>query len=104
MVALLPRGDYKEFLELAKVFLGGSIDRKKGYTYIIQVPGADHHAHWMPKSIYTLKLRSPPATASVFAVRHPLADSKEGKIQSAVLHLNQSLLKCLNNNLSMIYQ
>ena len=32
MVALLPRGDYKEFLELAKVFLGGSIDRKKGYT------------------------------------------------------------------------
>ena len=35
MVALLPRGDYKEFLELAKVFLCGSIDRKKGYTYTI---------------------------------------------------------------------
>ena len=57
MVALLPRGDYKEFLELAKVFLGGSISRKKGYTYIISVPGADHHARWMSKSIYTLKLR-----------------------------------------------
>ena len=57
MVVLLPRGDYKEFLELAKVFLGGSIDRKKGYTYTIQVPGADHHARWMSKSIYTLKLR-----------------------------------------------
>ena len=25
----IPRGDYKEFLELAKIFLGGSIDRKK---------------------------------------------------------------------------
>ena len=57
MVALLPRGDYKEFLELAKFILGGSIDRKKGYIYTIQVPGADHHARWMSKSIYTLKLR-----------------------------------------------
>ena len=29
MADLLPRGDYKEFLELAKVFLGGSVGRKK---------------------------------------------------------------------------
>ena len=29
----LPRGDYKEFLELSKIFLGGSIEQKKGYTY-----------------------------------------------------------------------
>ena len=48
----LARGDYKEYLELAKIILGGSIDRKKGYTYHIQRPGADHHARWMSKAIY----------------------------------------------------
>ena len=53
---LLPRCDYKEYLELALLFLGGSIDRKKGYIYQIQRPGADHHARWMSKAIYILKL------------------------------------------------
>ena len=43
----LPRGDYKELLELSKVILGGTIERKKGYVYKIQRPGADHHARWM---------------------------------------------------------
>ena len=33
----IPRGDYKEFFELAKIFLGGRIYRKKGYTYQRQV-------------------------------------------------------------------
>ena len=32
----LPRCDYKEFLELAKVILGSSIARKKGYIFTIQ--------------------------------------------------------------------
>ena len=40
----LPRCDYKEMLELAKLFLGGSISRKKSYTYQLSRPGADHHA------------------------------------------------------------
>ena len=53
---LLPRCDYKEFLELAKLYLGGSIERKKGWTYNISRPGADHHARWMSKAIYLLKL------------------------------------------------
>ena len=53
---MLPRCDYKEFLELAKLFLGGRIERKKGHSYQIQQPGADHHARWMSKAIYTLKL------------------------------------------------
>ena len=53
---LLLRCDYKEYLELALLFLGGSIDRKKGYTYQIQRPGADHHARWMSKAIYILML------------------------------------------------
>ena len=53
---LLPRCDYKEYLELAKLFLGGSITREKGYVYSIQRPGADHHARWMSKAIYILKM------------------------------------------------
>ena len=52
----LPRGDYKELLELVKLILGGDIERKKGYSYTIQRPGADHHARWMAKGIYVLKM------------------------------------------------
>ena len=52
----LPRGDYKEFLELAKIFLGGDVDRKKGYIFQLSRPGADHHARWTSKCIYFLKL------------------------------------------------
>ena len=40
-VKSLPRGDYKEYLELAKIILGGSIERKKEYTYDIQQPGVE---------------------------------------------------------------
>ena len=52
----IPRGDYQEYLELTKLILGGSIDRKNGYVYQIQRPGADHHARWMSKAIYILKM------------------------------------------------
>ena len=52
----LPRCDYKEMLEVSKVILGGTIERKKGYTYKLQRPGADHHARWMAKAIYILKM------------------------------------------------
>ena len=51
-----PRGDYKEFLELAKLILGETVERKKGYVFQIQRPGADHHARWMAKSIYIMKM------------------------------------------------
>ena len=54
--AEIPRVNYKEFLELVKIFLGGSIDRKNGYTFQLSRPGADHHARWMSKCIYFLKL------------------------------------------------
>jgi hypothetical protein len=52
----LPRCDYKEFLELAKLILGETTTRKKGYSYHLQRPGADHHARWMSKCIYTMKM------------------------------------------------
>ena len=45
-----------EFLEFAQLILGGTIQCKKGYTYVIQQPWADIHARWMSKAIYTLKL------------------------------------------------
>nr|XP_012144553.1 PREDICTED: LOW QUALITY PROTEIN: uncharacterized protein LOC105662954 [Megachile rotundata] len=46
-----PRDDYKEFLELIIIFLGGSLPR--GNTF--HVPGAFHHARWMAKLTYTFK-------------------------------------------------
>ena len=46
----------KEFLEFSKLILDGNIQRKRGYEYNIQRPGEYHHARWMSKAIYTLKV------------------------------------------------
>ena len=32
------------------------MERKKNWTYHLSRPGADHHARWMSKAIYILKL------------------------------------------------
>lgn len=45
-----PRDDYKEFLELVVVSLGGHVKNFK-----FRLPGADHHARWMSKGIYYMK-------------------------------------------------
>ena len=47
-----PRADYQELLRLTVISLGGSIP---GFQF--QLPGADHHARWMSKCLYILKLR-----------------------------------------------
>ena len=47
-----PRDDYREFLELSIIFLGGSPAR--GVCF--QVPGAMHRARWMAKVIYAIKI------------------------------------------------
>ena len=47
-----PRCDYKEFLELVVVSLGGKVE---GFT--LKLPGPDHHARWMSKCIYYLKIQ-----------------------------------------------
>ena len=52
----LTRGDYKELLELSKVCLGGTIERKKTYSYQLSRPGAEHHARWVSQCLYILKL------------------------------------------------
>ena len=50
----LTRGDYKELLELSKVCLGGTIERKKTYSYQLSRPGADHHVRWVSQCLYRL--------------------------------------------------
>jgi len=47
-----PRNDYKEFLELAIDFLGAA--PSIGVQFMS--PGAMHHARWMSKVIYSLKI------------------------------------------------
>ena len=73
-----PRGDYKEFLELAKVILGESVGRKNGYEFQIQRPGADHHARWMAKSIYIMKM-------TLLLHQIPLHLQKKKKVQKMAL-------------------
>ena len=47
-----PREDYREFLMLVVVSLGGKIS---GFRF--RLPGPDHHARWMSKGIYVMKIR-----------------------------------------------
>lgn len=47
-----PRDDYREFLELVILFLGGEIPRRRKFA----PAGAIHHARWMAKAIYSLKI------------------------------------------------
>lgn len=47
----LPRDDYKEFCQLTLIILGVTIP---GYKF--KRPGAQHHARWMSKVIYCLKM------------------------------------------------
>ena len=45
------RGDYKEMSGVLVQYLGGSVKNFK-----FEIPGADHHARWMSKVIYSLQL------------------------------------------------
>lgn len=46
-----PRSDYKEFLQIAIIFLGGELP-----NFNVSRPGATTHARWMSKCIYALKI------------------------------------------------
>ena len=46
-----PRDDYKELLHLVIVWLGGHVEK-----FCFKYPGADHHARWMSKALYYMKL------------------------------------------------
>ena len=47
-----PREDYRELLRLTVVALGGDVP---GFKFL--QPGPDHHARWMSKCIYYLKIK-----------------------------------------------
>ena len=47
-----PRGDYREFLELVVTYLEGIPARGIRFNS----PGAMHHARWMSKVLYSLKI------------------------------------------------
>ncbi|XP_029159566.1 uncharacterized protein LOC114931605 [Nylanderia fulva] len=49
---LQPRDDYKEFLQLTLIFLGSVPSNNISFRH----PGAFHHARWMAKGIYCLKI------------------------------------------------
>ena len=51
LVGTWPRCDYKELLELVIIWLGGEL---KSFSF--KFPGADHHARWLSKGIYYMKL------------------------------------------------
>lgn len=53
--AHIPRCDYKEFLELSLLFIGGTVTRQHG-TYQLQDLGADHRARWLSKGNYIVKM------------------------------------------------
>lgn len=47
-----PRDDYLEFIKLSLIFLGKVAPQEVSF----HVPGAYHHARWMSKAIYCLKI------------------------------------------------
>ena len=47
-----PRDDYQELLKLTIICLGGEVE---GFRFMI--PGADHHARFMSKCLYFLKIK-----------------------------------------------
>lgn len=46
------RDDYKELIELCILFLG----ERPNETYNFRAPAAMHHARWMSKALYSLKI------------------------------------------------
>lgn len=71
-----PREDYKEFLQLCFIFLGRVAPGKVSF----RAPGAMHHARWMAKAIYSLKI-------FIFRNQFSLNDSEIDVIRSICLFI-----------------
>ena len=51
-----PRDDYREFLELCMIFVGGN---KESYIFQeFKAPGGVSNARWMSKAIYAIKIEA----------------------------------------------
>ena len=75
-----PRGDYKELVELLIIYLGGKI-----YNFKFRITGADHHAIWMSKIIYCLKI-------SLLINQYKLDDESKAKLLECAKF--QSIIYC----------
>ena len=75
-----PRGDYKELVELLIIYLGGKI-----YNFKFRITGADHHARWMSKIIYCLKI-------SLLINQYKLDDESKAKLLECAKF--QSIIYC----------
>ncbi|KAG0713566.1 hypothetical protein GWK47_015936 [Chionoecetes opilio] len=60
------RADYAEFLNLSLLFLGGGGDQRAKF----RPPGPTHHARWMGKGLYVLKIFLFPGASSVSLPRN----------------------------------
>ena len=47
------RKDYREFIMLAIIYLGGEVD--DGQVFNFQAPGASHYARWMSRIVLNFK-------------------------------------------------
>ena len=81
-----PRGDYKELVQLIIVWLGGAV---KNFQF--KQPGPDHHARWMSKSIYILKLE---LLSNQFELDNQERSSIKIMAEFVGLFYGQAYLKC----------
>lgn len=96
-----PRDDYREFLELTILFLGGKISPNRTFA----PAGPIHHARWMAKAIYSLKIY---LFREQFALTdHELDGIRDVCIFLAVLYVKawyqcKSAIHAPNNDLNFI--
>jgi len=72
--------DFKELLELCRIFLGGYLDVNEAKPSF-RTPGAFHYARWMAKAIYSLK-------RDLFQKQFSLTAKEKRGIQELVLFVS----------------
>jgi len=86
-----PRDDYRELLELTVIFLGGKLSNDNSF----KIPGAIHHARWMAKAIYSLKIY-------VFREQFHLTPKEESALRSICIFTVRLYIKVWFNSPSSI--
>lgn len=86
-----PRDDYRELLELTVIFLGGKLSNDISF----KIPGAIHHARWMAKAIYSLKIY-------LFREQFQLTPKEESALRSICIFIVRLYIKVWFNSPSSI--
>lgn len=71
-----PRDDYLEFIKLCLIFLG----KTPSHDVSFRIPGAYHHARWMSKAIYSLKM-------FIFREEFPMSKEELSSIKAICLFI-----------------